>query len=82
MSRIGPVGRDESTLRAAVLRREPLEQLVRRLREANLERADRSVLADAVEDDDAARAAQRDEAGEPVDELLAARRTPPAWSRL
>ena len=52
---------------------EPLEQRVGVRRVADLERAERRVLAAAVEDDDAARAALGDEAREPVDELARVR---------
>ena len=64
-----------------MLGREPLEQRVRVRGVAHLERAARRVLADAVEDDDAARAAHRDEARERVDELARVREAP-ACSRL
>src|SRR6185437_858599 len=64
------VRRDEADrLASAVLGGETFEQRVGVLGEANLERAVRSLFADAVEDDHAASALQGDEAGEPVDEL-------------
>ena len=59
----------------AVLGGEPLEQRVGVRREAHLERAALGVVADAVEDDDAARALHRDEARERVDELARRPRT-------
>ena len=49
-------------------RGEPLEERVCVRGEPDRERAARDLVADAVEDDDAARAAQRDEAREHVDE--------------
>ena len=51
-------------------------------REPHGERPDRALLPHAVEDHDAARAPTGDEARERVDELVAIRRTSPAWSRL
>ena len=73
----GSVGRDEQhAFLASPLRREALEQGVGRLREADLERADGSLLPDAVEDDDAARAAQRHVARRGRPRARPARRTP------
>ena len=66
----GHVRADEQhPLALAVLGREPLEQRVGVRREAHRERPALGVVADAVEDDDAARAGRRDEARERVDQL-------------
>src|SRR6266550_7599170 len=63
------VGRNEADdLGAPVLGREPLEHRVRVFRVAHLERAVRLVGADAVENEVATRALERDEAGELVAE--------------
>ena len=62
-------GDEHHPLAAAVLGREPLEQRVGVGRVAHRERPALGVLADAVEDDDPARALRRDEARERVDEL-------------
>src|SRR5439155_13726219 len=62
-------GDDADPLAIPVLDGRPLDQPVGVGLEANLERAVRGLVAGAVEDDDAARAAERDEAREPVDEL-------------
>jgi hypothetical protein len=47
---------------------QPLEQRVGMRREAHLERPEALVHAGAVEDDDPARSAHRDEARQPVDQ--------------
>ena len=59
-----------------MLGREPLEQAVRGLGEPDLERAEAAVGANAVEDDDATRAAQGDVARETVDQLLTVAKAP------
>ena len=56
---------------AAPLGGEPLEHRVGVRREADVERPDVTLLADAVEHDDATRTADGDEAREHVDELVA-----------
>jgi hypothetical protein len=52
-----------------MLRRETLEHGVRVCREPDLERTVALLLPHAVEDHDAARATERDEAGERIDQL-------------
>ena len=54
---------------SAVLRRQPLEQRVGVRRVTNRERSALDVLTDAVEDDDAAGATERDETRQRVHEL-------------
>jgi hypothetical protein len=63
-------GDDRHGLRGAVLGREPFDQVVGMLGEADLERADLRVRAGSIEDDHAAGALQGDVAGEAVDQLL------------
>ena len=64
------VGGDEKDgVLVAVLRCQALDQVVGRGREAHLERPTPLVGSDAVEDDDAARALEGDEARKAVDEL-------------
>jgi hypothetical protein len=66
----GPVGRNHPHfLAVAVLGRQTLHEGVGRGRKPHLERAVDRVLAEAVEDDDAARAVQRDVARQGVHEL-------------
>src|SRR3954451_16333626 len=70
----GEVRRDEADpLAIAELRGEPLEQGIGVRCVANFERPVGSLLADAVEDDYAARAFERHEARELVDELARVR---------
>ena len=64
-----------------LLGREPLEERVGVRRVTHRERPDLDVLADAVEDDDAARTFHRHEAGERVGQF-AHIGAPPACSRL
>ena len=67
-----PVGGDDPDLLArAMLGGEALDERVGLLGEADGQVAVGRVLTDSVEDDDAARAAHRHEAGQPVDQLLA-----------
>src|SRR5688572_27696358 len=63
-------GDDRHGLRGAVLGREPFDQVVGMLGEADLERADLRVRAGSIEDDHAPGALQGDVAGEAVDQLL------------
>ena len=64
-------GDDADPFREPVLGREPLEQVVRVVREADRERPDVTLLPHPVEDDDAADALSRDVTREEVDELAA-----------
>ena len=64
-------GDDPDLLLLAVLGREALDERVRLLGEADLQAPMGRVLTNAVEYDHTASAAQRYEAGEPVDQLLA-----------
>jgi hypothetical protein len=66
-----PVGRDDGHwLRGAVVCREALDEVVRVLGEADVERSDGRVRAGAVEDHDPAGPLQRDVTREAVDELV------------